>query len=132
MATITDPYGRKAATARGLAGTEKADEESIRSCPFNHARLLAAIQLFDTLVAMTFGVAALEDDKVRGLRVTWRDRLYRLTKQGRETDVFRHSGKVVPKSLYKKRRDLLLETPDLPYEVRMGVWHADEYIPTAK
>ena len=126
LATTIDPFGRKAATTRGLSRSA-ADADSTRNAPFNRCRIQAAFDLFDTLAAMTFGHECLLDDDISSLRSAWKDRFNRLLKQARETDVFRHTREFVPKPLYKERRALLLESPEFPYEARMGIWSPSDY-----
>ena len=132
LATIVDPLGRKAPGSRNLTGAAAAAVPSTKSAPFNKERFEVARDMFDVFVIITFGRADITNSRFAFMHKQFMDRLHRLPKLARETDLNRWTTQVCPKKFYEGRRVIMGENILGPYENRMGLLSDEENKPSAK
>lgn len=132
LATIVDPLGRRAPGSRNLSGTAAKDEIQTKSAPFNKERLDVAKELIEILIVITFGKKASSDSCFDTMKKAYRERLLRLPKLARETDINRCTTQVCPKRFYEGRRVLMGESFTVLYEHRMKLQSEEELKVSAK
>lgn len=130
MGTIIEPIVEKVKTPSGM---NMDGEKGCREYAFNKERLEVAQWMPELFIILTYGV-----DDMCGTLVakeivdSWNERLEAMLIQIREMDVISITMEHMPSGLWEFRREMVLESTGMPYEVDVCRWNVEDFMAVDK